>query len=111
MMNDLIEKIAAQTGIPPETVAPVLGAVLAHLGDVLPAPFAHQLAIMLGVHQEEGGAPDADGSSAQPTAGGPLGGFAGSLTGGGGAGESFAGATSLMNVAQSLLGGFLSGKR
>ena len=108
MMNDLIEKIAGQTGIPAETVAPVVGAVLAHMGDVLPAPLAHQLAVMLGIHQE-GGAPDADGSVAQPS----VGGLPGSLPSGlpGGVGENFSGATSLMNVAQSLLGGFLAGRR
>ena len=109
-MNDLIAKIAAQTGIPPETVTPVVGAVLAHMGEVLPAPLAHQLAVMLGIHQEAD-APDADASSAQPTAGGLLGGLTGSLPGGEATGDSFAGATSLMNVAQSLLGGFLSGRR
>ena len=109
MLNDLIDKIALQTGIPPETVAPVVGAVFAHLGDILPAPLAHQLAIMLGVHKE-GEVPDADGSNPQPTGEGLPGGLSGGLPSGG-TGESFAGAASLMNVAQSLLGGFLSARR
>ena len=105
MMNELIEKIAAQTGQPVETVAPIVGALLAHLGDVLPAPLAHQLAVMLGIHQEDGNAD----AGAQPTTGGLLGGLAASLEGG--TGGSFAGATSLVNVAQSLLGGYLAGRR
>jgi hypothetical protein len=106
-MDELIAKISAQTGIPAATVTPVVGAMLAHLGDVLPAPLAHQLAIILGVHQEDGTA-TADPSAAQPGLGGLLGGLAGSL---GGAGGSTAGATALVNVAQSLLSGFLASKR
>jgi hypothetical protein len=106
MMNELIEKIAAQTGQPVETVTPIVGALLAHLGDVLPAPLAHQLAVMLGIHQDDG----TTGADVQPAAGDLLGGLAASIEGGG-AGGGFAGATSLMNVAQSLLGGYLAGRR
>ncbi|HEY6433469.1 MAG TPA: hypothetical protein VIZ17_15930 [Acetobacteraceae bacterium] len=104
MMNELIAKIAAQTGQPVETVTPIVGALLAHLGDVLPAPLAHQLAVMLGIHPDDGtsaaNTQQDDGTSdpnAQPGA-----------TAGAG---SFAGATSLMNVAQSLLGGYLAQRR
>ena len=52
MLNELIEKIAVETGLPVTTVAPVVGALLLHLGDVLPAPIAHHVAVALGVHQE-----------------------------------------------------------
>ncbi len=124
-MNDLIETIIARTGLPAEAVRPVIGAVLAHLGDVLPAPIAHQVAIFLGVHQEESGGTNAgatDAGGAGPGLGGLLGGLmgggAGGLLGGllGGAGGTgaqggFAGAGSLMNAAESLLAGVLSGKR
>jgi hypothetical protein len=106
MLDELIQKIAMQTGQPVETVTPIVGAILAHLGDVLPAPLAHEIAIILGVHPADGAAD----TEAQPGAGGLLGGLAGNFTGGG-AGGSFAGADSLMNVAQSLLGGFLAGRR
>jgi hypothetical protein len=101
MMDELIAKIAAQTGQPVETVTPIVGALLAHLGDVLPAPLAHQLAIMLGIHQEDG----TSDANAQPAAGGFPGGLAANEGGG------FAGATSLMNVAASLLSGYLGGRR
>ena len=111
MLDELIQKISAQTGQPTTTVAPVVGALLAHLGDVLPAPLAHQLAIFLGVHQDD--ATPADGASAsQPGVGGLLGELAGSLGGGGGTPDArVAGATALVNVAQSLLSGFLAAKR
>jgi hypothetical protein len=102
MMDELIAKIAAQTGQPVETVAPIVGALLAHLGDVLPAPLAHQLACMLGIHQDDG----STNADAQPAAGGLLGNLETGLSGG-----SFAGAASLASVAQSLLGGFLSERR
>ncbi len=111
MFNEVIEKIAAQTGLPVTTVAPVVGALLAHLGDILPAPFAHQLAIMLGIHQEDGTAqqPMPTGAqAAQPGLGGLLGGFAG---GGAGNPANVAGASALINVAESLLTGFLTAKR
>ena len=107
MMDELIEKIAAQTGQPVETVTPIVGALLAHLGDVLPAPLAHQLAVMLGIHQEDG----ARDAIAQPGSGGVLEGLAESLAGGGSTSSSFAGASSLVNVAQSLLGSYLAGRR
>ncbi len=125
-MNDLIENIIARTGLPAEAVQPVIGAVLAHLGDVLPAPIAHQVAIFLGVHQEESGDTNTaatDAGGAEPGLGGLLGGLmggggAGGLLGGllGGAGGTgaqggFAGAGSLMNAAESLLAGVLAGKR
>ncbi len=99
MMNELIAKIAAQTGQPVETVTPIVGALLAHLGDVLPAPLAHQLAVMLGIHPDDATSdPNAqqDDGASDPNA---------QLAGGSG------GASSLMNVAQSLLGGFMAGKR
>lgn len=102
MMDEIIAKIAAQTGQPVETVAPIVGALLGHLGDVLPPPLAHQLAIMLGIHPDDGSAD----ASAQPAAGGLLGSLESSLQGGSGSG--FAGATSLMNVAESLLGSYLA---
>jgi hypothetical protein len=111
MLNELIEKIAAETGLPVTTVAPVVGALLSHLGDVLPAPIAHHIAVALGVHQE-GDAPDAPGAVDDQAATPSLGGFAGGLLGGGGGAEGgFPGATSLANVAASLMSGFLSGKR
>ena len=110
MLNDLIEKIAAQTGVPAESVQPVLGAVLAHLGEILPPPIAHQLAIMLGIHAEDG--PPAAGAAPNAGGGGGLGGLLGGLLGGGGGAQGgFAGAGSLMTIAESMLGGMLSGKR
>ena len=112
MLDELIQKISAQTGQPTTTVAPVVGALLAHLGDVLPAPLAHQLAIFLGVHPED--ATPADGASSSQTGmGGLLGELAGGLGGGGGGTPDarVAGATALVNVAQSLLSGFLAAKR
>ncbi len=111
MMNELIEKICAQTGQPATTVAPVVGALLAHLGDVLPAPLAHQLAIILGIHPaDETTDPNAAGT--QPASGGLLGGLAASFEGAGGNTDSrVAGASALINVAQSLLSGFLAEKR
>lgn len=110
MMNEPIERIAVQTGVPVDSVAPVVGALLAHLGFVLPAPIAHEVAILLGVHREDG--QSQDGPDTGPAPGGFLGGLARDLTGGGTAAPgAFAGADSLMNVAQSLLGGFLSGRR
>ena len=115
MFNEVIEKIAAQTGQPVTVVAPIVGALLAHLGEVLPAPFAHQLAIMLGIHQEDGTAPapggQTPGASAEPGLGGLLGGLAGNFAGGGGNAANVAGASALINVAQSLLTGFLTAKR
>jgi hypothetical protein len=110
MLNDVIQKIADQTGQPVETVTPIVGALLAHIGDVLPAPLAHQLAIALGVHPDDGSA-DAATAGTQPAAGGLLGSVMTSLEGGGAASGNFAGATSLMNVASSLLGGYLSSRR
>ncbi|HTB44562.1 MAG TPA: hypothetical protein VK741_13115 [Acetobacteraceae bacterium] len=108
MLTGLIEKIASQTGQPVETVTPIVGALLAHLGDVLPAPLAHEIAIILGIHQDD----NAVDTAAQPTNRGILGSLAESLTGNGGeTGGSFAGASSLMNAAQTLLGGYLAGKR
>jgi hypothetical protein len=108
MMDELIAKIAAQTGQSVETVTPIVGALLAHLGDVLPAPLAHQLAIMLGVHSDDKTASD---DTAAPATGGFLGSVMGQLEGSAGSGGEFAGATSLANVGQSLLGSFLSGRR
>ena len=102
MMDELIAKIAVQTGQPVETVAPIVGALLAHLGDVLPAPIAHQIAIMLGIHQEDDATADA-----QPPGGGLLGSVIGTLEGQG-SGGGFAGASALANMAQSLLSGYLS---
>ena len=99
MMDEIIAKIAAQTGQPPETVAPIVGALLAHLGDVLPPPLAHQIAIMLGIHPDDGSVD----ASAAPASGGLLGSLETGLQGG-----SFGGATSLVNVAESLLGGYLA---
>jgi len=78
MMDELIAKIAAHTGQPVETVTPIVGALLAHLGDVLPAPLAHQLAVMLGIHPADGSS-DAD---AQPAPGGLLGSLETDLAGG-----------------------------
>src|SRR5580700_7893387 len=102
MMDELIAKIAAQTGQPVETVTPIIGALLAHLGDVLPASLAHEIAIVLGVHSADG----SDGTP-QPAAGGLLGTVMGSLEGAGGTGG-FAGASALAGVAQSLLGSYLA---
>jgi hypothetical protein len=110
VLDELIQKISDQTGQPTTTVAPVVGALLAHLGDVLPAPLAHQLAIFLGIHQE-GAAPDAGSATSQPGMGGLLGEIAGGLGGGGAPDARVAGATALINVAQSLLSGFLASKR
>ena len=107
MMNELIEKIAAQTGQPVETVTPVVGALLAHLGDVLPAPIAHQLAIFLGVHQDDGTADPAAATEGSGI-GGMLAGLAGAASGPDARG---AGAAALMSAAQSLLGGFLASRR
>jgi hypothetical protein len=112
MLNELIQKIATQTGQPVETVAPVVGALLAHLGDVLPAPIAHQVAIFLGVHDDAGASgTGAPGDGASAGAGGLLGSLAGSFGGGGTGGSSNAGAAALVNVAESLLGGLLAGRR
>jgi hypothetical protein len=110
VLDELIQKISDQTGQPTTTVAPVVGALLAHLGDVLPAPLAHQLAIFLGIHQEAA-APDAGAPASQPGMGGLLGEIAGGLGGGGAPDARVAGATALINVAQSLLSGFLASKR
>lgn len=110
MLDELIAKIAAQTGQSAETVTPIVGAMLAHLGDVLPAPIAHQLAIMLGVHSDDASASDATAASA-PAAGGLLGSVMGQLGGSAAPSGEFAGATSLTSVAQSLLGSFLGGRR
>jgi hypothetical protein len=109
MMEDIIAKIAAQTGQPVETVTPIVGALLAHLGDVLPAPIAHQLAVMLGIHSDDTTASD-DATAPAPAAGGLLGAVFGKLGGSADAGGEFAGASSLTNVAQSLLGS-LGGRR
>ena len=115
MLNELIEKISAQTGLPPATVQPVLGAGLAHLGDILPAPIAHQIAIMMGIHPDDGTV--AAGTAAAPAAqgsglGGVLEGLAGSMmSGGGGAQGQFGGAGALASVAESLLGSLLAGRR
>jgi hypothetical protein len=111
MMNELIEKICAQTGQPATTVTPIVGALLAHLGDVLPPPLAHQLAIILGIHQADE-TTDAGTAGTQPESGGLLGGLAASLANAGGNTDArVAGASALMNVAQSLLSGFLAEKR
>jgi hypothetical protein len=118
MMDELINKIAADTGLPASTVAPVLGALLAHLGDVLPAPIAHHLAVALGVHQgtdanaSDANTSDANSAGGNPGAGGVLGGLAGELLGSGnGAPGAYPGATSLVNVAESLMSSFLAGRR
>ena len=110
MMEELIAKIAAQTGQPVETVAPIVGALLAHLGDVLPAPIAHQLAIMLGIHSDDNTASDAAAAPA-PAGGGLLGSVMGQLEGSATPGGEFTGAAALANVAQSLLGSYLGGRR
>jgi hypothetical protein len=110
MMDELIAKIAAQTGQPAETVAPIVGALLAHLGDVLPAPIAHQVAIMLGIHSDDQTSSD-DTAAPAPAAGGIFGVVMGQLEGSGAPGGEFAGATALANVAQSLLGSYLGGRR
>jgi hypothetical protein len=111
VMNELIDKISAQTGLPATTVTPVLGALLAHLGDVLPPPLAHQLAIILAIHPADE-TTDASADGAHPEAGGLLGGLAASLASPGGNTDSrVAGASALMSVAQSLLSGFLAEKR
>jgi hypothetical protein len=111
VMNELIEKICAQTGQPATTVAPIVGALLAHLGDVLPAPFAHQLAIILGIHPADG-TTDANAAGPQSEMGGLLGGLAASFgNASGNTDPRFAGAGALINVAQSLLSGFLAEKR
>ena len=130
MLNELIEKIAAQTGLPAATVQPVVGAMLAHLGDILPAPIAHQVAIMLGIHPADAQA-QTDASGAAPAAagaglGGLLGNLAGALAAAGGGtatvasatvgssqtgGGQFAGAGALASVAESLLAGFLANRR
>ncbi len=123
MLNDLIEKISAQTGLPAATVQPVVGALLAHLSDILPPPLAHMLAVSMGIHQEPG--QQASVPAEQAASGGGLGGLLGGgggndslggllgglLGGGGGAQGSFAGAGALASVAESLLGGLLSGRR
>jgi hypothetical protein len=106
MMDELIGKIAAQTGQPVETVGPIVGALLAHLSDVLPAPIAHQIAIMLGIHKDDGTQDNAT-ADAQPEGAGLLGSVIGGLAGQG-SGGGFAGASALANMAQSLLGGYLS---
>src|SRR5579872_3674815 len=103
MMDELIAKIAAQTGQPPETVAPIIGALLAHLTDILPPALAHQIAVMLGLHQDA--ASPANGAGDAQPGGGFLGSVIGSLEGQGSTGG-FAGATTLANVAQSLLSGY-----
>ena len=110
IMDELIDKISAQTGQPATVVAPVLGALFAHLGDVLPAPLAHQLAIILGVHQVDG-TPDATTAGAQPGMAGLLGGLENLASGSATADARVEGASALINAAQSLLGGFLASKR
>lgn len=110
MMEEIIAKIAAQTGQPAETVTPIVGALLAHLGDVLPAPIAHQLAVMLGVHSDDTPASDDATAPAPAAGGGLLGSVFGQLGGSAAPGGEFAGASALANVAQSLLGS-LSGRR
>ena len=112
MMDELIAKIAAQTGQPTETVSPIVGALLAHLGDVLPAPIAHQLAIMLGIHPDDQTSGDETAAPAPVAGGGLLGVVMGQLEGSSAApGGEFAGASALANVAQSLLGSYLGGRR
>lgn len=108
MLDELIAKIATQTGQPVEAVTPIVGALLAHLGDVLPAPIAHQLATILGIHSDETVASD---DTAAPAAGGLLGSVLGQLEGSAAPGGEFAGATALANVAQSLLGSYLGDRR
>ena len=110
MLDELIAKIATQTGQPVETVTPIVGALLAHLGDVLPAPIAHQLATILGIHLDETVASD-DTAAPAPAAGGLLGSVLGQLEGSAAPGGEFAGATALANVAQSLLGSYLGDRR
>jgi hypothetical protein len=107
MLNELIAKIAAQTGQPVEAVTPIVGALLAHLGDVLPAPIAHEIAVVLGVQTDPSTTDAAAGTA--PGIGGLLGSLEGSLAGGVGGGSP--GASALVNVAQSLLGGFLANRR
>jgi hypothetical protein len=112
MMDELIAKIAAQTGQPAETVSPIVGALLAHLGDVLPAPIAHQLAIILGIHPNDDTTSDDTAAPAPaPAAGGLFGSVLGQLEGSAAPGGQFAGASSLASVAQSLLGSYLAERR
>jgi hypothetical protein len=99
VMHELIAKIAAQTGQFIETVTPIVGALLNHLCEVFPPPMAREFAIVLEVHQDDG--------STAPAPGGLLGSVASCLAAGGG----FAGATSLLKVAQSLLGGYFAERR
>jgi hypothetical protein len=111
MMDELIAKIAEETGLPAATVAPVLGALLAHLGDVLPAPIAHHVALALGVHQD-GDTPDASVASDDPGASGVPAGLTGSFPGAGDASAGgYPGATALVNVAESLMSSFLGPRR
>lgn len=136
MMNDLIEKIAAQTGMPAAQVMPVVGALLSHLSEILPPPLAHMIAVAMGIHEEPGGQPAPEQQQAPEPAGGlggllggllgggaqaqgpgqqqggdPLGALLGGLLGGGAAQGNYAGAGALANVAESLLAGMLSGRR
>ncbi len=94
-MTELIAKIAVQTGQPPEP------SVLAHLGDVPPPSQAHQLTVILGVHQEDG----ALGEGGLLGAPGQLrGSWTTSVSG-------FAGAIALASVAQSLRSSYLAEER
>ena len=83
MINDLIEKIAAQTGVPVAMVQPVLGSMLSHLSDILPAPVAHMVAVAMGIHQNEDQAPQSSPVQDQGGADSGLGGLLGGLLGGG----------------------------
>jgi hypothetical protein len=105
MMDELIAKIAAQTGQPPETVAPIIGGTTRPPHRRSTPALVHQIVITLGVHQDA--ASPAHGAGEQPAGGGLLGIVIGSLEGRG-SGGGFAGATALANVAQSLLSGYLS---
>ena len=114
MINDLIEKIAAQTGVPAAMVQPVLGSMLSHMSDILPAPVAHMVAVAMGIHQNEDQAPQGnpvqDQGGADPGLGGLLGGLlGGGLLGGqaqaGGNAQAQAGADPLGSLLGSLLGG------
>lgn len=131
-MEELIQKIVAQTGLPEQAVMQVVGGVLSHLSDILPAPIAHQVAVMLGIHQEGDGQaqqmpqpqmPQQQASTDQGL-GGLLSGLAGALThggggaapqaGGGGLGgllNQFGGASVLASVAEQLLAGMMTGRR
>jgi hypothetical protein len=156
MLEDLIDKVAAQTGVPAETVRPVVGALLSHFSEVLPAPVAHMVAVAMGIHPRDPDQAGADAASAASddaapaasdytapaasdytaparsgeagglggllggleenlagagrsgTGGDALSGLLGGLLGRGAAQGDFAGAGSLANAAESLLGGLLA---